>query len=217
MFSLETLPSTLFVALMALSMVPFFVIMTTAFVKLAVVMLLLRNALGVQGIPPNMALYGMACILTVYIMAPVGREAYEIIINSGITFENMESIAKGFQAVTEPFRQFLLKHADEAEIVFFLDTAEILWPKEQYEMIDRNSMLILIPAFSISELSKAFEVGFLLYLPFVVIDLIVSNILLAMGMMMVSPTTVSLPFKLLLFVLVDGWARLLHGLVLTYQ
>lgn len=217
MFSLETLPSTLFVALMALSMVPFFVIMTTAFVKLAVVMLLLRNALGVQGIPPNMALYGMASILTVYIMAPVGREAYEVVINSGITFENMESVALGFQAVAEPFRQFLMKHADETEIVFFLDTAEILWPKEQFEVVDKNSMLILIPAFSISELSKAFEVGFLLYLPFVVIDLIVSNILLAMGMMMVSPTTVSLPFKLLLFVLVDGWARLLHGLVLTYQ
>lgn len=217
MFSLETLPSTLFVALMALSMVPFFVIMTTAFVKLAVVMLLLRNALGVQGIPPNMALYGMASILTVYIMAPVGRDAYEIVVNSGITFENMESVANGFQAVAEPFRQFLIKHADETEKLFFLDTAETLWPAEDFEVIDANSMLILIPAFAISELSKAFEVGFLLYLPFVIIDLIVSNILLAMGMMMVSPTTVSLPFKLLLFVLVDGWARLLHGLVLTYQ
>ena len=217
MFSLETAPSTLFVVLMALSLVPFFVIMTTAFVKLAVVLLLLRNALGVQGIPPNMALYGLATILTVYIMAPVGRDAYEIIASTGITFENMESIAAGFQAVTEPFRQFLMKHADAAEKAFFWQTAELLWPAEDFEVVDQNSMLILIPSFAISELSKAFQVGFLLYLPFLVIDLIVSNILLAMGMMMVSPTTVSLPFKLLLFVLVDGWARLIHGLVLTYQ
>ena len=134
-----------------------------------------------------------------------------------LLLKNMESVATGFQAIAEPFRQFLVKHADATEKVFFLDTAETLWPAEDFEVIDENSMLILIPAFSISELSKAFEVGFLLYLPFVVIDLIVSNILLAMGMMMVSPTTVSLPFKLLLFVLADGWARLLHGLVLTYQ
>ena len=149
-------------------------------------------------------------------MAPVGRDVYEIVVETGISFETMETVTKGFEAVGEPFRQFLLKHADETEKVFFRDTAKTLWPPEDFDLIDQNSMLILIPAFSISELSKAFEVGFLLYLPFVVIDLIVSNILLAMGMMMVSPTTVSLPFKLLLFVLVDGWARLLHGLVLTY-
>jgi len=217
MFSLESAPSTFFVALMALSLVPFFVIMTTAFVKIAVVLLLLRNALGVQGIPPNMALYGLATILTVYIMAPVGRDVYEIVNATGITFENMETILKGFEQIMEPFQAFLMKHSDDAEKAFFWQTAELLWPAEDFEVIDRNSMLILIPSFAISELSKAFEVGFLLYLPFVVIDLIVSNILLAMGMMMVSPTTVSLPFKLLLFVLVDGWARLIHGLVLTYQ
>lgn len=217
MLSVETLPSTLFMVMMGMSLVPFFVIMATAFMKIAVVMLLLRNALGLQGIPPNMALYGIASILTVYIMAPVGRQVYDAVVSSGLSFDNIESLATAIQVIIEPFRQFLSTHADTTEKFFFLDTAQTLWPADDVKAIDENSMLVLIPAFSISELSKAFEIGFLLYLPFIVIDLIVSNILLAMGMMMVSPMTIALPFKLLLFVLVDGWARLLHGLVLTYQ
>ncbi|MES2663179.1 MAG: type III secretion system export apparatus subunit SctR [Pseudomonadota bacterium] len=213
----DTAPSSLFIILIILGLVPFLAVMTTAFVKIAVVLLLLRNALGVQGIPPNMAIYGLAIILTIYIMSPVGQQAFDIAQNYNLDTANIEELQESVKAVAEPFRQFLEKHAEVEERKFFVDSAKLIWPKESYETINKDSYIILIPAFAISELTTAFEIGFLLYLPFVVIDLIISNILLAMGMMMVSPMTISLPFKLLLFVLVDGWARLIHGLVLTYQ
>ena len=116
----------------------------------------------------------------------------------------------------EPILGFLQRHTNEREKRFFLDTTRKLWSKEAAATVDKDSFLILVPAFTVTELTSAFQIGFLLYLPFIAIDLIVSNILLAMGMMMVSPMTISLPFKLLLFVLVDGWTRLIHGIVLTY-
>jgi type III secretion protein R len=116
----------------------------------------------------------------------------------------------------EPFRGFLMKHSGKKERVFFVQAAQKLWPPERAADLQEDDLLVLVPAFTVGELTSAFQIGFLLYLPFVAIDLIISNILLAMGMMMVSPTTISLPFKLLLFVLVDGWGRLIHGLVLTY-
>ena len=120
-------------------------------------------------------------------------------------------------AAKEPLKKFLLKHSQERERIFFVKMAKALWPEEQWRDLKDDDMMVLVPAYSVSELTTAFQIGFLLYLPFVAIDLVVSNILLAMGMMMVSPMTISLPFKLLLFVLVDGWARLIHGLVLTYK
>src|SRR5262249_51413714 len=115
-----------------------------------------------------------------------------------------------------PILGFLQKHTNDREKRFFIDTTRKLWTKEAAATVNKDSFLILVPAFTVSELTSAFQIGFLLYLPFIAIDLIVSNILLAMGMMRVSPMTISLPFKLLLFVLVDGWARLIHGIVLTY-
>src|SRR5690606_35645933 len=114
-------------------------------------------------------------------------------------------------------KDFLQKHVSEGQQEFFHRTTSVLWPPELAATVDRDSWFVLIPAFIVSELTTAFEIGFLIYLPFIAIDLIVSNILLAMGMMMVSPLTISLPFKLFLFVMVDGWTRLIHGLVLTYQ
>jgi type III secretion protein R len=109
-----------------------------------------------------------------------------------------------------------MKHSGKKERVFFVQAAQKLWTPEHAADLKEDNLLVLVPAFTVGELTSAFQIGFLLYLPFVAIDLIISNILLAMGMMMVSPTTISLPFKLLLFVLVDGWGRLVHGLVLTY-
>lgn len=209
-------PFLLVLGMSLLALAPFIAIMTTSFVKLAIVFGLLRNALGVQQIPPNMAIHGLAIILTIYIMAPVFFEISDIIENEKISTENMGSIKSAFEKSIEPFRNFIEKNSNDREKAFFLSSAEKLWPEKYSDRIDSRSLLILIPSFTVSEITSAFEIGFLLYLPFIAIDLIVSNILLAMGMMMVSPMTISLPFKLLLFVLIDGWARLIHGLVLTY-
>ena len=210
-------PILLIIGLSVLALVPFLAVMTTSFVKLAVVLGLLRNALGVQQIPPNMALHGLAIILTFYIMAPVMFEISDIVEQEQVELNSLANLGPVIDKSVIPFKDFLKKHSSERERKFFKVNAEKLWPKEYADRIDDNSLLILVPAFTVSELTSAFEIGFLLYLPFVAIDLIVSNILLAMGMMMVSPMTISLPFKLLLFVLLDGWARLIHGLVLTYM
>lgn len=210
-------PFVLIASLALLSLAPFIAIMTTSFVKIVVVMFLVRNALGIQQIPPNMAVNGLAIILSIYIMAPVGFAIYDRVGQTPPSLANAAEIKTMVTNGAEPMRQFLLKHSSERERQFFVDSAAVLWPQEQQKYVTPESLLVLLPSFTVSELNRAFEIGFLLYLPFVAIDLIVSNILLAMGMMMVSPMTISLPFKLLLFVLLDGWTRLIHGLVLSYQ
>lgn len=210
-------PIALIGTLGAMALVPFIAIMVTSFVKLAVVLTLVRNALGVQQIPPNAAVYGLAIILTIYIMAPVGLSAFEVLKDKPLDLSDREAFLATIEEAAQPFKEFLKKNVDPAQQDFFKHTTELIWPKEQSDLVTRDSYFILIPAFTLSELTAAFEIGFLIYLPFVVIDLIISNILLAMGMMMVSPMTISLPFKLFLFVMVDGWTRLVHGLVLTYQ
>ena len=210
-------PLYIIVVLVMLSLAPFVAIMVTSFIKLVVVLSLVRNALGIQNIPPNMVINGLAIILTVYVMAPVGQDAYNIFKEAQVQEGSFESIADAAFKAKEPFRAFLLEHSHPRERKFFMRSAKALWPKEDAEALKDDDFLVLIPAFTVSELTAAFQIGFMLYLPFVAIDLVVSNILLAMGMMMVSPMTISLPFKLLLFVLLDGWARLIHGLVLTYS
>lgn len=202
--------------LMMLGLAPFAAIMVTSFIKLVVVLSLIRNALGVQSIPPNLVINGLAIILTFYIMAPVGEAMIHEIQKEKVEVSDFQSVKGGFERGQEPLRKFLMKHSDPRERKFFLKSAHRLWEKERAEKLREDDLIVLIPAFTVSELSAAFRIGFLIFLPFLAIDLIVSNILLSMGMMMVSPMTVSLPFKLLLFVLVDGWGRLIHGLVLTY-
>ncbi|GAA4652826.1 SctR family type III secretion system export apparatus subunit VscR [Kistimonas scapharcae] len=210
-----TTPFYLILPLALMSLVPFIAILGTSFLKLVVVFGILRNATGLQQIPPNMALNALAIILTVYIMAPVGMEAYEILKDREVSLKD-DSWRGAFEDGIEPYRNFLIKNTNERERSFFLRSAKALWPPDYQEEIATDSLMVLVPSFAISELTKAFQIGFLLYLPFIVIDLIVSNILLAMGMMMVSPMTISLPFKLLLFVLLDGWTKLIHGLVMGY-
>lgn len=210
-------PFYLMLGLAAIALVPFIAVMATSFVKIAIVIGLLRNALGVQQIPPNMAMYGLAIILTTYIMAPIGIATFDEFSKNPVSLENTEALKAVIETASRPYKDFLLRHGNEAEQTFFFDTASEIWPEEVAKNLSKDSFFVLIPAFTVSELTSAFEIGFLLYLPFLVIDLIISNILLAMGMMMVSPMTISLPFKLLLFVLADGWTRLIHGLVLSYQ
>ena len=211
-------PLTIIVVLVSLSLAPFLAMMVTSFLKITIVLSLVRNALGIQSIPSNMVINGLAIILSMYIMAPVAQQSYTIMEENGVgESKDIRSVMAGISKAQEPLRQFLLKHAHDRQRAFFLRSAQVLWTPEQAASLQPDSFMVLVPAFTVSELTEAFQIGFLLYLPFVAIDIIVSNILLAMGMMMVSPMTISLPFKLLLFVLVDGWTRLIHGLVLQYK
>lgn len=210
-------PPTLIVLVGALGMLPFLVVMGTCFVKLVVVFALVRNALGIQSIPPNMVLHGLALVLTLYIMMPVGLESYHNLVGQDFEFDEPASLQAAVSVAVVPYRKFLAKHASETQLDFFLDTARDLWGEEFEHELTRDNLFILIPAFVVGELTTAFEIGFLIYLPFIVVDLVISNILLAMGMMMISPMTISLPFKLLLFVFLDGWTMLVQGLVLSYQ
>lgn len=200
-----------------LSMAPFILMIVSSFTKLVVVISLIRNALGVQQIPPNTIINALALMLSAFIMAPVMQETYTILKEKEVSFTSMEKFKGAYEAGKVPIQNFLLKHSGKTERNFFMKTAKMIWPESMSADLKEESFLILIPSFTISELTSSFKIGFLIYLPFVMIDLIVSNILLAMGMMMVSPLTISLPFKLLLFVLINGWSRLIHGLVLTYH
>ncbi len=210
-------PYTLMMVLVVLSLAPFFIMMVTSYLKLVVVLSLIRNALGIQSIPPNIVLNGLAMILSVYVMAPVAQKTYEVLEQHELEGKGIHKIKDAFYAARTPLQEFLYKHSSGEDRAFFLKSASILWPEGHASSLQEDDFIVLIPAFTVTELSSAFEIGFLTYLPFVIIDLIVSNILLAMGMMMISPTVISLPFKLLLFVLVNGWSRLIQGIILTYR
>ena len=219
----QTDPFALIVLLIGLSLLPFLAMIATSYLKIVVVMSLIRNALGIQSIPPNMVVNALALILTFYIMAPMVGESWDTL-QKGMKDNKPEVLYQTELAsrAAEPYRRFLVAQTDEKQVAFFTRTAEKLWAttddagvKKPAE-VDPKSFFVLIPAFCVSELTKAFQIGFLVYLPFIAIDIIVSNILLAMGMMMVSPVTISLPFKLLLFVMVNGWTLLIQGLVQSY-
>lgn len=211
-------PLLLIFGLGALGLAPFVIMMVTSYVKIVVVTSLIRNALGVQQVPPAIVMNGLAIVLSIFIMAPVYIKMEELYKKKDLGPEpqTMEVI-KALYESTPPLKEFLTRNADEATIRGLILTAKRIWPKEQHANISRDNYLIIIPAYTISELTKSFQIGFLLYLPFVAIDLVVSNILLAMGMMMVSPMTISLPFKLLLFVTLDGWLKVSQGLLLSYR
>jgi type III secretion protein R len=209
-------PISLILVLAVLTLLPVLVVTTTSFLKIAIVMSLVRNALGVQQMPPNIALYGMALILSAYIMAPIGYRMIDIVIAEQTEERSLISIVTAARASAEPLRGFMARHSRPEQRDFFVSTAHRMWGKDMAADVKDTDFLVLMPAFLVSELTAAFQIGFLLFLPFIVIDLIISNILLAMGMMMVSPVTISLPLKLFLFISVDGWSRLIHGLVLTY-
>ena len=209
-------PVYIAIALLLLSLAPFVALMVTSYVKLSVVLSLVRNALGIQQIPPNMVINGLALILSLYIMAPVGMKMFDIVTEAVHKSSDFAVILKEAGEAREPLREFLLKHSERKERIFFTQSAKKLWQNDSAQKLAESDLVVLIPAFTVHELGSAFKIGFLIYLPFVIIDLIISNILLAMGMMMVSPMTISLPFKLLLFVLVNGWTKLIHGLVLSY-
>jgi len=209
-------PSSALLTVVVLGLAPFVAVMVTSFTKLVVVLSLLRNALGLQQVPPNVVLNGLALVLSIYVMYPVAMEMGNRLQSAGNVGGNTQSLLKAADLAKEPLRDFLIKHTRPIERAFFLKTAQkAVSPDLAANLTDRD-FLVVVPAFTVSELSVAFEIGFLIFLPFLVIDLVISNVLMAMGMMMLSPTTVSMPFKLLLFVLIDGWVKLTHGLIQTY-
>lgn len=209
-------PLNLILGLVVAGLVPFIAVVATSFIKISVVLLLVRNALGVQQIPPNMVLNALAVIISGYIMAPVFVETFDILAAGTFSFDSVAGVRETFNAAKDPLVGWLKYHSDPRETAFFVEAAAEIWPETLAQAVSEDNLAIMLPAFTVSQLREAFEIGFLLYLPFIAIDLIVSNILLALGMMMVSPLTISLPFKLFLFVMVDGWSRLILGLISTY-
>jgi type III secretion protein R len=205
--------------IVAFGLAPFVALMTTSYAKLVIVFGLLRSALGVQQVPPNIVLNGIAIILTIYIMAPVGMDAADTFKRQRQSSQSStaEVLFQVFDASKAPLQQFLQKHTKEHERRFFLKSARAIWPAERAQSLGENDLMVLVPSFTLSELTKAFQIGFVVYLVFVVVDLIVANVLLALGMQMISPTTISVPFKLLLFVVLDGWSLLTHSLILSYK
>ncbi|GLQ07339.1 flagellar type III secretion system pore protein FliP [Sneathiella chinensis] len=198
------------VLMTVLSLAPAILIVTTSFTRLVVVLSLLRSALGVQTTPPNVVIISLALFLTGFIMAPTFEAAYENGLLPLINEEIDEPTA--FERIAAPFQDFMLKHAREKDILLFMDlsaTEEVAAPEEV-------PLKVLIPAFMISELKRAFEIGFLLFVPFLVIDMVVASILMSMGMMMLPPVMIALPFKLIFFVLVDGWNLVSQSLVESF-
>jgi type III secretion protein R len=201
----------------AIGVLPFAAMMITSYTKIVVVLGLLRNALGVQQVPPNMVLNGVALIVSAYIVMPLMMDVYDKVKQQGVAQGGAKQVEQVFSAAQEPVRKFLDKHAHEREKTFFLKSAATVWPPERAKQLQKTDLIVLAPAFTLSELTEAFKIGFLLYLAFVVVDLIIANVLLALGLSQVTPTQVAIPFKLLLFVVLDGWSVLMHGLILTYK
>ena len=194
-----------------LSVAPGILVTITSFTRIVVVFSFLRNALGVQQTPPNMVIVSLALFLTGFVMAPTFERAYE----DGIVPLMAEDIdeMEAFDRTIAPFRDFMLMHVREADLRLFMDMARsgsVAGPEDV-------PLSTLVPAFMISELRRAFEIGFLIFVPFIIIDMVVASVLMAMGMMMLPPIFISLPFKLIFFVLVDGWLLLSGSLVRSYD
>jgi type III secretion protein R len=209
-------PVSLAMLLAAMGLVPLLLMMCTCFLKIAVVLQLVRNAMGVQQVPPNMVLYGIAASLTIFIMAPVFSETQKIVAAMDTSEMETKGITYIVKEASGPLKLFMERNTRPAVLASFRDSAEAIWKGQLKDSVLDENFLILIPAFVVSELQTGFEIGFIIYLPFVVIDLITSNILLALGMQMVAPMTVSLPLKILLFVVLSGWEKLFNSLILSY-
>jgi type III secretion protein R len=220
-------PPTLFTqlaVLACLSILPFAVMLLTSYVKIVVVLSLLRNALGVQQSPPNQVITGIAILMTIYVMFPTGlamwNDVQKTLPKAPTGLVSAESAAYIIEAGTvakEPLRQYLQRNTLNQHLNSFYELAIRSFPDPFRASLKATDFIVLIPSYITSQLKAAFEIGVLIYLPFFVIDLVTSNILLAMGMMMLSPLTIALPLKLLLIVMVDGWTLIIQGLVLSFR
>jgi len=194
-----------------LSLAPSILVMVTSFVRIMVVLAFLRTAMGTQQTPPNQVLISLALFLTFFIMMPTFEKAYDTGIKPMIEEEITE--IEAFERVSVPFRDFMLRHVREQDLNLFVDIAKV---DPNTVRAANMPMRILVPAFMISELRRAFEIGFLIFLPFLIIDMVVASVLMAMGMMMLPPIIIALPFKIIFFVLVDGWFMIVGSLVRSF-
>lgn len=194
-----------------ISLAPFFLVSVTSFLRIVIVFSLLRTAIGTQQIPPNSVLIGIAIFMTVFVMSPVLTEINTV---AYLPYQQGKlTEVKAFEAGMKPLSKFMLRQTREKDLALFVQFARITPPTKAEDV----PTYVLIPSFMISELKTAFQIGFLLFIPFIIIDLVVANILLSLGMFMLSPVMVSLPFKILLFVLVDGWNLITRGLLMSFR
>lgn len=197
--------------LTVLSLAPAIVVMLTSFTRIIVVLSFVRSALALQQMPPNQVLVGLALFLTFFTMAPTWQAAYEAGLQPYLAGELSEPEA--LERASQPIRQFMFRHVNEQDLALFIEMSGAERPDAPEDV----SMVALIPAFIISELRTAFQLGFILFIPFLVIDMIVASTLMSMGMLMLPPVMISLPFKVLLFVMVDGWHLITRSLLLSFQ
>lgn len=204
-------PLKILILLTVLTLAPSMLIMMTSFTRIIIVLSFIRNALGLQQTPPNQVLIGISLFLTFFIMAPVGsqinKEAIQPYMNEEIDQQ------EAYKKAMEPVREFMFKQTRDKDLALFMDMAKL----EKTTKLADIPNNVIIPAFIISELKTAFQIGFVIYIPFLVIDMVVSSTLMSMGMMMLPPVIISLPFKILLFILVDGWNLLAKSLVLGFK
>lgn len=212
--SLDFFPFLVFVALLVA--VPFLFLLATAFIKAAVVLLILRNAIGIQQTPPNMVVYAIAGAIAVFVGYPVIVESFDIVTTAQVDYSDLAGWETVARDAAQPFIRFLSANVERVSLATFERIAIRLWPPELVPEDPRASLVLMIPAFVLSELTRAFQMGFLIFLPFLAIDLIVTTVLMALGMQQVQPTIISVPFKLLLFVSLQGWEKIVNGLLLTY-
>ncbi len=199
-----------------IGMVPFAMLLLTAYVKINVVLFVLRNALGLQQTPGNLVMSALSAVLALYISAPVITDVYKELRAPQAKYRTVDDLEKTFALASKPVVEFLKKNTGLVEREFFSNATEQVWGKERAVKFDSESLFILIPAFMMHELTAAFKIGFIVYLPFLAIDLITANVLMALGMLVLSPTVIAVPFKLFLFVTIDGWNMLVRGLILSY-
>ncbi len=200
----------LLTVMLIFSILPFAFVCMTSFLRYAIVFGFLKQALGAQQIPPAIVLAGLSIILTFYTMGPVFQQMYEV---GSVPYEKSGSIVLAINEGSKPLKEFMLKQTREKDLAFFVQLAR----KEAPKSVEDLSIFEVAPAYILSELKTAFEISFIIFVPFIVLDLVVANVLLALGMFMLSPTIISLPFKLLIFIAVDGWSLVVNGLVGSFN
>ncbi|WP_272690360.1 EscR/YscR/HrcR family type III secretion system export apparatus protein [Providencia sp. PROV152] len=198
------------------TLLPFLIAAGTCYLKISIVLIMVRNAMGVQQVPSTMALNGIAMLLSLFVMMPVVQDINHYMREEKVDFTRVESVDNFVEGGLGRYKAYLLKYSDP-ELVNFFDSVQ-KGTNEEINYIEegQTTLFSLLPAYALSEIKSAFEIGFYIYLPFVVIDLVISSILLALGMMMMSPVTISVPVKLILFVAIDGWSLISKGLVMQY-
>ena len=192
------------------SLIPFVFCCMTSFLRFVIVFSMLKTAMGTQQVPPSIVIIGLAMILTFYTMGTTFTKMYEL---GSVPYQKNQNMIEAINEGSKPLKEFMMKQTRESDLAFFVELSQKTPPKSPEEI----TIWQVAPAYIISELKTAFEIGFIIFVPFIVLDLVVANILLALGMFMLSPTIISLPFKLLIFIAVDGWALIVQGLVTSYN